>query len=137
MIFKNNLAKLSYSSYISIKASEKPRIFLKSTRMEASHTTYQNIITPPSWTSFPPPTPSHSCMLSQGPRFELPTSFFKFPLATYVVVFLFPCYSPNMSCPLLLPLCPQVCSLWLCFLCCPAFRFISTMFLLMDSINMC
>ena len=45
---------------------------------------------------------------------------------------MFPCYSPNSSHPLLPLLCPQVCSLCLLLYCCPANRFISTIFL--DSI---
>ena len=36
-----------------------------------------------SWASLPPPTPSHYSRLSQGPRFELPASYSKFPLAIY------------------------------------------------------
>ena len=41
---------------------------------------------PPSWTSLPPPTPSHSSInrLPQSTRFELPASYSKSPLAMYV-----------------------------------------------------
>ena len=35
-----------------------------------------------SWTSLPPPTPSHSSRLSQSTWFELPASYSKFPLAS-------------------------------------------------------
>ena len=44
------------------------------------------------------------------------------------------CYFPSSSYPLLLPLCPQVCSLCLCLYSCPANSFVSTIFL--DSIYM-
>ena len=39
-------------------------------------------MSPPSWTSLLPPTPSHPSRLSQGAWFELPTSCSKFPQAT-------------------------------------------------------
>ena len=52
----------------------------------------------------------------------------------HMVMYIFPCYSLNLSHSLLLPLCPQVCSLYLHLHCCPANRFISTIFL--DSIGM-
>ena len=50
----------------------------------------------------------------------------------YMVMRTFPYYSLNSSHPLLPPLYPAVCFLCLCFHCCPADRFISTIFL--DSI---
>ena len=53
-------------------------------------------------------------------------------LSTYLV-YEFQCSSLKSSYPLLFPLCPQVCSLCLCLLCCPANRFISTIFL--DSLS--
>ena len=37
-------------------------------------------ISPSSWTSTPPPTPSHCCRSSQSTGFEHPTSYSKFPL---------------------------------------------------------
>ena len=40
-------------------------------------------MSPSSWTSLPPPTPSHPSKLSQSTRSELPESYSKFPLATY------------------------------------------------------
>ena len=42
---------------------------------------------------------------------------------------MFPCYSLNSSYPLLPPLCLLICSLCLHLYCCPANRFISTIFL--------
>ena len=50
-----------------------------------------------------------------------------------MVVSMFPRYSPRSSHRLLPPLCPQVCPLCLLLHCCPASRFISTIFL--DSIH--
>ena len=50
-------------------------------------------------------------------------------------VHMFSCYSLNSSHPFLPPLCPQICSLCLHLHCCPADRFISTVFL--DPISMC
>ena len=50
-----------------------------------------------------------------------------------IVMYMFPCYSLNLSCLLLPPLGPEVHSLCLQFHCCPANRFISTIFL--DSIH--
>ena len=46
----------------------------------------------------------------------------------HMVIYMFQCY------PLLLWLCPKVCSSCLCLFCCPAYRFIKTIFL--DSIYM-
>ena len=40
-------------------------------------------MSPNSWTSLPPPTPSHSSRLSQSTRFELPVSYSKFSWAIY------------------------------------------------------
>ena len=44
---------------------------------------HRHSMSPPSWTSLPPPTPSHSSQLSQSTWFELPASYSKFPLAIY------------------------------------------------------
>ena len=38
---------------------------------------------PPSWTSLPPPTPSHPSRSSQCTGFELPASYSKFPLVIH------------------------------------------------------
>ena len=47
----------------------------------------------------------------------------------YMIMYMFQCYSPNSSQPLLPPLCPQVCPLCLRLYSCPANRFISTILL--------
>jgi len=53
----------------------------------------------------------------------------------HMVMYRFQCYSLNSFHPLLPQLCPQVCSLCLRLHCCPADRFITTIFL--DSTCMC
>ena len=40
-------------------------------------------MSPPPWTSLPPPTPLHPSRLSQSTRFENPVLYWKFPLAIY------------------------------------------------------
>ena len=60
---------------------------------------------------------------------------FHWYLILHMIMYMFQFYSLSLSHPLLPPLCPQVSSLCLCLLCCPANRFISTIFL--DSIYMC
>ena len=86
--------------------------------------------------SLSPPTPSHSSRLSQSTRFQLPVSYSKLPWLSVLqtVMYMFQCYSLNLSHPLLPPLCKQVCDLCLCLHCCPASRVISTICL--DSIYM-
>jgi len=61
---------------------------------------------------------------------ELPLFYSNFPIAIlHMVMYMFQCYSFNLSHPLLPSLCPQVCSLGRCLYSCPANRFISTIFL--------
>ena len=93
-------------------------------------------VTPPSFeppsNSLPPP-PSR---LSWSTGFQFPTLYIKLALTISFTdgIYMFQCYSFRSSHPLLLPLCPKVCSLWLCLLRCPAHRIIGTIFL--DSIYM-
>ena len=61
-------------------------------------------ISPSSWTSIPPPTPSHPSRASQSTGFELPTSYSKFPLDicftygnVYVSVLVFQLVPPSPS----------------------------------------
>ena len=85
----------------------------------------------PSWNSFPPPTPSYPSRLSHSTGFELPVSFSKLPLAicfTYGNAYVSMPLSQFIP-PLLPSLCTQVFSLCLHLHCCPANRFISTIFL--------
>ena len=93
-------------------------------------------MSPPSWTLLlPSPIPSHPSRLSQSTGLSslchIENSHSLSIL--HMVMSMFPCYSLNLSHSLLPPLCPQVCSLYLRLHCCPANRFISTIFL--DSIH--
>ena len=94
-------------------------------------------MSPPSWTSFLPPTPSYPSRLSESTRLSYlcyPTTSHQLSILS-VVMYMFQCYSLNSSHPLLPPLYSQVCSLSLHLYSCPANRFISTIFL--DSIYIC
>ena len=92
-------------------------------------------MSPPSWTSLPPHSPSHPSRLSES-LFEFPESYSKFPLAIYFTY-------GNVICMLLsvhfspspLPLRVHRSVLCLFLHCCPENKFISTIFL--DSIYMC
>ena len=94
-------------------------------------------MSPPIWTSLPPPTPSYPIPLWHPivteHHFEVPASHNKFPWPILHFNVL-PYYSLNLAHPFLPPLCPKICSLRLLFHCCPANGFISTIFL--DSIHM-
>ena len=81
----------------------------------------------------PMPTPIPLLQVITEHRAEFPVLHSSFPRTVlHTVVSMFPCCSLHSSHPLLPRLCPQVCSLCLRFHCCPADRFISTIFL--DSI---
>jgi len=70
-------------------------------------------------------------------QLELPASYNKFPLAiyfTYGNVYMFQCYSRNLSHSLLPRLCPQVCFLCLCLYCWPTNR---SRAIFLDSTYMC
>ena len=57
-------------------------------------------MSPPSWSSNSPPTPSHPSSLSQSTKFEFPVSCSKFPLATlfaHVSILLFQFVLPSHS----------------------------------------
>ena len=101
------------------------------TRISHRHT----YMSPTSWTSVPPPTPSHPSGLSQSTGLSSlhhTANFPWFPLF-HMVMYMCQHYSPSVP-PLLPHLCPQVCALRLCLSSCPANKFISTIFL--DSIYM-
>ena len=53
----------------------------------------------------------------------------------HMAIHMFQCYPLKSSHPRLLPLSPKICSLYLCFLCCPACMIICTIFL--NFIYMC
>ena len=81
---------------------------------------------PCSW--LPPHPTSLGCLRALG---WAPCVACKFPLLSilHTVMHMFPYHSVHLSHPLLPPLFPQVCSLCLHLHCCPANRFISTIFL--------
>ena len=94
-------------------------------------------MSPPSWTCLLPLTLSHPSRLLQSPSLSS-ESYSKFPLGLYftygsvhVSMLLSPLFPPSPS----YSPCPEVCSLCLGLHCCPANRFISTIFL--DSTYMC
>ena len=91
----------------------------------------------PSWTSLPPPIPSYPSGLSQSTGLSslCHTANSYWLSILHMLMYTFPCYTPNSSHPLLSLRCPQVCSLWLCLHCCPANRFINNIFL--DPLYMC
>ena len=91
-------------------------------------------MSPSSWTSFPPRTPSYPSRLSESTRLSsLCSTTTSHQLSIlYMVMYTFQCYSLNSSHPLLPPLYSQVSSLSLHLYSCPANRLISTIFL--DSI---
>ena len=90
-------------------------------------------MSPPSWTSFPPPSPAHPSRLSQSPSLGSlrHTANSLWLSVLHMIVYMFACYSLNSSHLLFLPPspCPQVCSLWLRLHCCCATTFISPIFL--------
>ena len=87
-----------------------------------------------SWTSFPPPTPSHPSRLSWSTSLSslchIANSHWLFVL--HMVMNMFSCYALNLSHPFHPLLCPQDCFLCLRIDCCPVNRFIGTIFI--DSI---
>ena len=92
-------------------------------------------MSPPSWPSLPPPTLSHLSRLLQSPSLSsLSHSANSHWLSLLpMVVYMLPCHSVHSSYPPYYP-CPLVSPLCLCLHCCPANRFISTIFL--DSVYM-
>ena len=91
---------------------------------------------PFSWTFSPLPTPVPSILVITEQWAELLVLYSRFPLAiyftdgnVYISVLIF-----HSSHPCLLPLCPHVCSVCLCFYSCPTNKFICT--LLLDSTYM-
>ena len=69
-------------------------------------------VSPPSWASLPPPTPSlpSRCRRASGLSSLRHTAHFHWPSALHMVTCMSPCYSLNASHPLLPPLCPQLLS---------------------------
>lgn len=88
-------------------------------------------ISPPSWASLPlpNPTPLSSQNTQLGSLCCIATSYWLSTNTLQIIVCIYQCYSLNSSQPLLLPLCPQVHSPYLCHYSYPTNRFVSTIFL--------
>ena len=96
------------------------------------HTCWTPSLLNPRLTSLPAPL----LQVVTNTSFQFPMSYIKLSLSNLcMVMYMFQCCSLKSSHPLLLPLCPKVCSLCLCLLCCPSCRIIDTVFL--DSMYMC
>ena len=89
-------------------------------------------MSPPSQAALPPPNTSALQVVTEQ-QLWVPSSYSK-PHWLSILSMVIQCYSLKSSHPLLLPLCPKVCSLCLYFLCCPAHKIINSIFL--DSIYM-
>ena len=61
-------------------------------------------ISPPSWISLPPPTPSHPSRLSQSTRFELPHHRVNSYWLLHMIMYMIQCYSLSSSHPLIFKL---------------------------------
>ena len=86
----------------------------------------------PSWTSFPPPSPSHPSGSSQCTSPEHPVSYIEPGLVIYfnMIIYMFQCHSPKSSNPHPLPQSPKDCSIHLCLFGCLAYRVIIPSFLI-------
>ena len=91
----------------------------------------QECTCPPSWT--PSYLPPHHIPLGCPSALALSALFHALNLdwssISHMVIYTFQCYSLKSSHPRLLPQSPKVCSLYLCFFCCLAYRLIVTVFL--------
>ena len=88
-------------------------------------------VSPPSWIPLPPLSSPHPSRLSQSIGFGFPVSYIKHPFVTYFTygnVYVSMLFSQIIP-PSPSPLCPKICSLCLCILCCPAHRIFDTIFL--------
>ena len=85
----------------------------------------------PSWSSLPPPSPSHPSGSSQctSPEQLSHASNLGWWSVSHLIVYLFQCYSLRTSHPRLLPQSPKVCSVHLCLFFCFAYRVIVIIFL--------
>ena len=79
---------------------------------------------PPSWTPFPPPSPSHPSGSSQYPSPEhlSHASNLDWWSVSHLIIYMFRCCSLRSSHPRLLSQSPKVCSIHLCLFFCLACR---------------
>ena len=91
----------------------------------------------PSWNPLPPPC--HPIPLGHPSAPALSTlshaSNLDWQLVSYMILYMFQCYSPKSSHPHPLPQSPKGCSIHLCLFCCLTYRVIITIFL--NSLHMC
>ena len=104
---------------------------------------YIDMNTPQVYMSFQPWTllhhPPHIISLGHpsapAPSILYPISNLDWQFISYMIVYMFQCYSPKSSHAHPLRQNPKVCSIYLCLFCCFAYRVIITIFL--NSIYMC
>ena len=94
------------------------------------------------WVPNPEPPSHHPPHIISLGHPSAPASSILYPVSnldwwfiSYMIVYMFQCYSPKSSHPFPLPQSPKVHSIYLCLFCCLAYRGIVTIFL--NSIYMC
>ena len=83
----------------------------------------------PSWTLLPPNTIPLGHPSAPAPSIQYRASNLDWQLISYMIFYMFQCYSLRSSHPLPLPQSPKDCSIHLCLFCCPTYRVIVTIFL--------
>ena len=89
----------------------------------------------PSWTLLPPHTTPLGHPSVSAPSIQYCASNLDWRLVSYMILYIFQCYSPKSSHPFPLPQSPKDCSIHQCLFCCLVYRIIITIFL--NSIYMC
>ena len=89
----------------------------------------------PSWTPPPPRTIPLGHPSAPALSILYPASNLDWRFVSYMILYMFQCYSPKSSHPLPLPQSPKDCSIHLCLFCCLAYRVIITTCL--NSIYIC
>ena len=82
----------------------------------------------PPWTPLLPSSPYHPSRSSQCTSPKDPILKLDWWFISYMILYMFPCHSPNSSHPLPLPQSPKDCSIHLCLFCCLTYRIIFTIF---------
>ena len=87
------------------------------------------ILNPPPSSLLPPCTMSLGHPSAPAPSILYPASNLDWRFVSYMILYMFQCYSPKSSHPLPLPQSPKDCFIHLCLFCCLAYRVIVTIFL--------